>query len=152
MKMLWLGAAAAAALLQACPAAAAEDLSKAPRLGTWGFDLGGRDTAVSPGQDFYTYANGTYLKALEIPAADRSRYGAFDRLNELSQNRLHAVLDKAAADKAATGETAQVGTLYRSFMDEAKVDALGASRSRPTSRRSARRRPGPTSPRPWASR
>ena len=113
MKTLWLGAAAAVALLQACPAAAAEDLSKAPRLGTWGFDLSGRDPAVTPGQDFYNYANGTYLKALEIPA-DRSRFGAFDSLNELSQKRMHAVLDKAAADKAATGETAQVGTLYRS--------------------------------------
>src|SRR5690242_14988222 len=121
MKNVWLGAAAAIALLQACPAAA-EDLSKAPRMGTWGFDLSGRDPAVSPGQNFYNYANGTYLKSLEIPA-DRTRFGAFDNLNELSQNRLHALLDKTAADKAATGDAARVGTLYRSFMDEAKVDA-----------------------------
>ncbi|MDB5424647.1 MAG: peptidase, partial [Phenylobacterium sp.] len=124
MKTLWLGAAAAAALLVALPAAA-QDLSKAPRMGTWGFDLAGRDPAVTPAQDFYGYANGTYLKALEIPA-DRSRFGAFDALNELSQNRMHAVLDKAAADKTATGETAKVGALYRSFLDEAKVEALGA--------------------------
>jgi len=127
MKTLWLGAAAAAALLAACPAVSqpAPDLAKAPRMGTWGFDLAGRDPTVSPAQDFYQYANGTYLKALEIPA-DRSRYGAFDGLNELSQNRMHAVLDKAAADKAATGEAQQVGALYRSFLDEAKVNALGA--------------------------
>jgi putative endopeptidase len=128
MKTVWLGAASAAALLVALPAAAqspGQDLSKAPRMGIWGFDLAGRDPAVAPGQDFYDYANGTYLKKLEIPA-DRSRYGAFDGLNELSQNRMHTVLDKAAADKAATGEAAQVGTLYRSFLDEAKVDAAGA--------------------------
>ncbi len=124
MKSFWFGAAAAAAFL-ACGAASAQDYSKAPRMGTWGFDLTGRDTTVPPGQDFYAYANGTYLKSLEIPA-DRSRYGAFDRLNELSQNRMHAVLDKAAADKAAAGDTAKVGMLYRSFLDEAKVDALGA--------------------------
>ena len=136
MKTIWLGAAAAAALLAACPALAqtaaktvasapANDYSKAPRMGTWGFDLTGRDTSVAPGQDFYQYANGGYVKALEIPA-DRSRYGAFDGLNELSQNRLHAVLEKTAADKAATGERGQVGTLYRSFMDEKTVEALGA--------------------------
>jgi putative endopeptidase len=128
MKTVWLGAASAAALLLALPAVAqspGQDLSKAPRMGTWGFDLAGRDAGVSPGQNFYDYANGTYLKKLEIPA-DRSRYGAFDGLNELSQNRMHAVLDEAAADKAASGEAAQVGTLYRSFLDEAKVDALGA--------------------------
>jgi putative endopeptidase len=124
MKTLWLGAVAAIALFQACPAAA-QDLSKAPRMGTWGFDLSGRDAAVTPAQNFYDYANGTYLKKLEIPA-DRSRFGAFDSLNELSQARMHAVLDKAAADKAATGEAAQVGTLYRSFLDEARVEALGA--------------------------
>ena len=127
MKTLLLGAAAAAALLSACPAAAeaAQDLTKAPRLGTWGFDLSGRDATVTPGQDFYTYANGTYLKSLEIPA-DRTRYGAFDALNELSQNRLHVLLDKTAAEKAATGDAARVGVLYRSFTDQAKVDALGA--------------------------
>ncbi|MDB5453134.1 MAG: peptidase [Caulobacteraceae bacterium] len=143
MKTHWLGAAAVAALLAAGSAAAqtpnaqigaakatagsaaAPDLSKAPRMGTWGFDLAGRDSTVTPGQDFFNYANGAYLKTLEIPA-DRSRFGAFDNLNELSQSRMHAVLDAAAADKAATGERAQVGTLYRSFMDEAKVEALGA--------------------------
>ncbi|HEV7385281.1 MAG TPA: M13-type metalloendopeptidase, partial [Phenylobacterium sp.] len=135
MNPYWLGAAAAAALLAAGPALAqpkpapvapssAVDLSKAPRMGTWGFDLSGRDTATTPGQDFYQYANGGYLKTLDIPA-DRSRYGAFDSLNELSQGRMHAVVDKTAADKAATGEQAQVGGLYRAFMDEAKVEVLG---------------------------
>ncbi|MDB5495078.1 MAG: peptidase [Phenylobacterium sp.] len=138
MKTFWLGAASAAALLSACPAlaattaapaqasaAAAPDLTKAPRLGTWGYDLAGRDPAVTPGEDFFQYANGSYLKTLVIPA-DRTRYGAFDALNELSRNRMRAVVEKTAADKAATGERAQVGALYRSYLDEAKVEALGA--------------------------
>src|SRR5882757_10818767 len=127
MKTIWLGAAAACALLAAgavlaqpaaAPAAAANataaDFSKAPRMGTWGFDLSGRDTSVSPGQDFFRYANGDYMKKLAIPA-DRVRFGAADTLNALSQNRLHALLDAAAADKAATGERAKVGALYRCF-------------------------------------
>ncbi|HEY2752321.1 M13 family metallopeptidase [Phenylobacterium sp.] len=132
MKTFWLSAAAAAALIAAGPALAqtkpvtvAADLSKAPRMGSWGFDLSGRDTTIPPGQDFFQYANGGYLKSLDIPA-ERSRYGAFDRLNELSQSRMHAVVDKAATDRAATGERGQVGGLYRSFMDEARVEALGA--------------------------
>jgi putative endopeptidase len=137
-KTIWLGAAAAAALLSAGPALAAgaaapppaasapaPDLTKAPRMGAWGYDLSARDPAVSPGEDFFSYANGAYLKTLQIPA-DRTRYGSFDALNELSQNRMRAVVEKAAADKAATGPRAQVGGLYRSFLDEAKVDALGA--------------------------
>jgi putative endopeptidase len=101
------------------------DLSRAARMGTWGFDLAGRDPATAPGQDFFQYANGAYEKALVIPA-DRVSFGAFDALNELSQARLHQLLETSAADTAATGEQGQVGALYRSFMDEAKVNGLGA--------------------------
>ena len=81
-----MGAASAAALLcAAAPALAANapDLSKAPRMGPWGFDMSGRDTSVAPSKDFFDYANVTYLNKLEIPA-DRSRYGAFDALQDLS--------------------------------------------------------------------
>ena len=117
---------AAAALVLAMPAAAmAEDLIKAPRMGSWGFDLAGRDTAVKPGDSFYGYANGAYVAKLEIPP-DRARFGAFDRLNDLSQARMRAVLEGAAQDKAATGERAKIGALYRSFMGEAAVNAAGA--------------------------
>ena len=128
MKALWLAAAAAAALSAAHSAGAQTpqaDFSKAPRMGTWGFDLGGRDLTTAPGQDFYDYANGTYLKNLEIPA-DRTNWGAATSLGELSQNRMRVVVEKAAADKASTGDVAKVGALYGSFMDEKAVEALGA--------------------------
>jgi putative endopeptidase len=128
MKTLWLGAASAAALLCAsAPALAANapDLSQAPRMGPWGFDMAGRDTSVAPSKDFFDYANGTYLNKLEIPA-DRSRYGAFDALQELSQSRMRAVAEKSAANTKATGDEAKLGAFYRSFMDEKAVNALGA--------------------------
>jgi len=136
MKTAWLAASAACALILAAqPALAADaaatataparDLTKAPRMGTWGFDLAGRDTSVSPGHSFFGYANGTYLKTMEIPA-DRSTYGAFNALDELSKDRMRAVVDKAAANRQAAGPEGQVGALYRSFMDEARVNALGA--------------------------
>ena len=67
-----------------------------PDIPPWGFDLAGRDTAVAPGTDFYGYANGDYVKKLVIPP-DRSRYGAFDALQALSETRVHAILEKAAA-------------------------------------------------------
>ena len=141
MKSFWLAAVATAALsataLAAEPVAPAPDaptpnaaaLTEAPRQGTWGFDLDGRDTSVSPGRNFYRYANGTYLDRLVIPP-DRSRFGAFDLLQELSQNRMRAVLDGAAAGDA-TGEAAKVGGLYRSFMDEKALETLGAAPMEP---------------------
>ncbi|MBU2364548.1 MAG: peptidase M13 [Alphaproteobacteria bacterium] len=94
-------------------------------MGPWGFDMAGRDTAATPGQSLFAYANGTYMQKLTIPA-DRSTYGAFNVLDELSKDRMRAVVDKAAANTAATGAEAKVGSLYRSFMDEARVEALGA--------------------------
>ena len=51
--------------------------TEAPRFGTWGFDMAGRDTSVHPGDDFFRFANGAFMDALEIPA-DRTRYGSFD--------------------------------------------------------------------------
>ncbi len=108
----------------------------APRMGDWGFDLAGRDQAVRPQDDFYDYANGTYVAKLEIPS-DRSRFGPFDQLHELSQARMRAVLEAAEQDP-----TSKIGGLYRSFMDEAGVDRLGAAPLKPglTSIRRARTR------------
>ena len=146
MKIQWFAAAAATVLLAAAPACAFQprpvpsaadapagaagaalsvaDLAHAQRMGAWGFDMSGRDTAVAPGDDFYGFANGTYVSRLEIPA-DRSRFGAFDVLNELSVNRMRAVVEAAAADPAATGDAARIGALYKAFMDEGRIEALG---------------------------
>ncbi|HKR86786.1 MAG TPA: M13-type metalloendopeptidase [Phenylobacterium sp.] len=140
MKTFWLAAAAAAALSAAAPAfaeagaalpaqtaGAASSLTETPRMGPWGFDMAGRDTSTPPGQDFFKYANGRYVQQLEIPP-DRSRYGAFDRLQELSQNRMRAVLEAAANDASASGGRAKVGAFYRSFMDEPRLEAIGVGR------------------------
>ncbi len=125
MKTFWLAACAASALATAAVSAPAADPLAAPRMGPWGFDAAGQDLSVAPGKDFFDYANGTYIRNQAIPA-DRSSYGAFDGLRELSVSRMRAVLEKTAADKAATGDAQKIGALYRSFMDEATVEALGA--------------------------
>src|SRR5262245_58622729 len=45
-----------------------------PEIGTWGFDIAGMDTKVSPGASFYQYGNGGWLKNTPIPD-DKSNYG-----------------------------------------------------------------------------
>ena len=123
LSIAGVGAAALAADASA-PASAAE-LAKAPRMGTWGFDLAGRDLATKPGDDFFRYANGTYVDQMVIPP-DRSSYGVSGKLRELSDARSRAIIESAAANKGATGEAQQIGGLYNSFMDEARLEALGA--------------------------
>ena len=91
----------------------------------WGFDLAGRDTAIAPGANFYDYANGTYVKNLTIPP-DRARFGNFDKLAALSEDRVLAILKQAAAEQDPLSEQGKVGAFYRAFMDEDRVNALGA--------------------------
>ena len=105
MKTVWLAAAAAAALLTAAPAASfaadaatapkapVRDLTKAPRMGTWGFDLAGRDAATTPGQSLFGHANGRYMQRLEIPS-DRSSITACRRALESSSSTLKAPNDE----------------------------------------------------------
>src|ERR1051326_45567 len=70
----------------------------AKRFGTWGIDTSGMDTSVKPGDDFNRYVNGKWIDSTQIPA-DRTSYGAFPMLTELSQARVHAILAGWAADK-----------------------------------------------------
>ncbi len=132
MKTSLLGAAAAAALiLSSAPALAAD---AAPDLvahsyGAWGFDLAGRDIAVRPGDDFFAYANGGYLQRTEIPS-DLTWYGTVNILRDLSEARVHAILDETAAKAPAKPDAkdipGKIGAFYKAFMDQAAVDAKGA--------------------------
>lgn len=103
---------------------------ESPRYGTWGFDVSGMDTTAKPGDDFYKFANGTWDTKTVIPS-DRVRYGNFDKLAELSEARTRAIIEAAAADKAATGEKAKIGAAYRAFMDEATIEKLDSKPIQP---------------------
>ena len=71
----------------------------AQRYGTWGIDLDGMDRSVKPGDDFFKYVNGKWAATTQIPA-DKTGYGAFAVLGDLSEARVHALLDRWAADKS----------------------------------------------------
>jgi putative endopeptidase len=98
---------------------------ESPKFGTWGFDANGMDRSVKPGDDFFRYANGAWADRTEIPS-DRVRFGNFDILSQLSENRVHAILEEAAAGKLNDPDAARIGAAYASFMDEARIEALDA--------------------------
>ncbi|MCK8457177.1 M13 family metallopeptidase [Sphingomonas faeni] len=130
-------ASAASAIAQTNQAAPSPALAKAakgpvapkdankPQIGDFGFDMAGRDTSVTPGTDFFDYANGGWVKTTPIPA-DRSSYGMFHVLQDLSLERTRTILDGAAK---TPGD--KVGEFYTSFMDEAAVNAKGAGPVKP---------------------
>ena len=103
-----------------------------PKYGTWGFNLAGRDTSVSPGDSFFRYANGTAFDNLQIPS-DRTSYGSFNLLRELSDNRVKVMIDALAArtDLTAGSDEQKIADAYRAYMDEARIEALDAQPLQP---------------------
>ncbi len=100
-------------------------LLAAPQIGKFGIDTAGMDKSVKAGDDFVAYAGGTYLKELEIPA-DRSNFGMFTKLRDLSQERTRAILDATAAKPGSKGsESQKIGDFYASFLDEKTIEARG---------------------------
>jgi putative endopeptidase len=100
--------------------------SAKPQYGAWGVDLAGMDTSVKPGDDFFRYVNGTWLKTAVVPA-DRTRIGAFDDLSILSEQRMKALVAAIEAKPVAqlSPEEAQLRNLYDTFMDTAAIEAAG---------------------------
>lgn len=95
-------------------------------FGAWGVDLAGRDLSVSPGNNFFRYANGTYLDHLTIPA-DMTSYGPFNALAELSRTRVQSILNDLSAHPVTNPRSTEekLGTFYASYMDAAEVERLG---------------------------
>src|SRR6476659_3049785 len=99
-----------------------------PQYGSWGVDLAGADTTIRPGADFFRYVNGRWLDRTAIPA-DRSAYGLRAVMSEVTEGRIKELL--AAAGRRASHEPTtiegKVGAFYRSFLDSAHVERLGAT-------------------------
>ena len=92
--------------------------------------LAGMDRSATPGDNFFAYANGGWLKATEIPA-DRSTYGTFGIVSERTLERTDGLLKDAAANAAGGTEARKVGDYYAAFMDEAGIEARGMQPLRP---------------------
>jgi putative endopeptidase len=97
----------------------------AARYGTWGFDLTGMDKGVKPGDDWYRFVNGAWTDRTAIPA-DRSSYGAFAVLRDLSEVRMRSLISGYSATDAAHPDRMKAAILYSGFMDEALAEKLDA--------------------------
>jgi putative endopeptidase len=124
LKMFLVGPLLASSLLFAAePSVQKSDLST------------GMDASITPGDDFFAYANGTWLKRTSIPS-DRSSYGVLAHLRELTDERVANLIREIAASAPPPGSVArQVADYYNSFMDEAGIEAKGLAPLRPTLQR-----------------
>jgi len=122
----------AAYAADATTAATSSTSTAAKRYGTWGVDLDAMDKSVKPGDDFFRYVNGKWAATAQIPA-DKTSYGSFAMLRDLSEVRVHEILERFAAEKNLKpgSDEAKIAAIYRSFMDEAAVEKLDAKPIQP---------------------
>ncbi|HEY0177189.1 MAG TPA: M13 family metallopeptidase N-terminal domain-containing protein, partial [Pedobacter sp.] len=89
------------------------------------FDKSGMDTTVRPGDDFFQYANGKWVKETKIPAS-QSLWGSFVTLNDENVKNLHGILDSLKSASSTSGSKEQkIGDLYASGMDTVAIDKKG---------------------------
>ncbi|HEY6348206.1 MAG TPA: M13 family metallopeptidase [Candidatus Angelobacter sp.] len=90
-----------------------------------GIAVANMDRSVAPGDDFYDYANGSWLKRTVIPP-DRSSVGVFSRLADMTNQRTRSLIEEAVKSNAPSGSSArQIADLYNSFMNESAIESRG---------------------------
>jgi putative endopeptidase len=98
-----------------------------PQYGASGFDATGEDPATKPGDDFFRFANGGWIDRTEIPA-DKPAYSLRLAITDRTEQRLHELMEAAApvAEHEPRTLEGKVGAFYKSFMNEARIESLGA--------------------------
>ena len=96
-----------------------------------GFSLEYMDRSVAPGDDFYRYADGAWVKNNPVPA-DKARWTTFIELSERNWLLARGILEEAATNKRPQSKPAQeVGVLYASGMNTNRIDKLGVRPIKP---------------------
>jgi putative endopeptidase len=102
-----------------------------PRQTTHGIAVANLDPSVKPGDDFYQYANGGWMKRTEIPP-DRAAVGVFSELADLANKQTVRLIEEAAKSKPPAGSNdRKIADLFNSYMDEAAIEKKGLEPLRP---------------------
>jgi predicted metalloendopeptidase len=125
------GAIACGLMLAACsrpsPPPVANETPATPAkaaIGKWGFDIEGMDATTRPGDDFYQYANGTWMKTNTIPP-DLTTWGAFTKLAVDTEAQVHELLESVPANAAPGSAEQKVHDYYRSYLDVDAIEKAG---------------------------
>jgi putative endopeptidase len=95
-------------------------------------DPANMDLSVKPGDDFYEYASGTWIKNNPVPAKE-TRWGSFNELRDFNINAVKTLVTEAAADKSAPAGSVKrrVGDFYAAAMDSVTIEKLGYTPIKP---------------------
>lgn len=100
------------------------DQAASPAPLTSGIDTAELDPAIRPQDDLFRHVNGKWIARTDIPD-DKARYGSFYLLAEEAEKAVRDIIEESRGAEPGT-EARKVGDLYSSFLDEERVEALGA--------------------------
>jgi putative endopeptidase len=96
-----------------------------PKYGTWGVDTASMDKSVKPGDDFYRFAEGTWLRNAQI-APDKSRAGYNYDLSDQTEIEVRKMVESAGANPRDP-VMRQIGDFYAAWMDDKGIEARGTA-------------------------
>ena len=96
-----------------------------------GINVANMDKAEKPGDNWYLYCNGGWIKNTPMPA-DRARLSVFSALDDIANKNTAAIIEEIAKSNPAAGTgQRKIADLYNSYMDEKTIDAKGIEPLKP---------------------
>ena len=109
--------------------ASAQEASTAPD--THGINVANMDKSVKPGDNFYLYCNGDWIKNTPMPA-DRARLSVFSALDDIANKNTAGIIEETAKnDASGDASKRKIADLYNSYMDEKGIEAKGGEPLQP---------------------
>jgi putative endopeptidase len=90
-----------------------------------GLDLRYVDSSVRPQDDLYGYVNGKWLRSFQLPP-DKGAVNSFSSIEDATEEQLRGIVDGLGNGAGGDADARKLADLYASFMDEAKLESLGA--------------------------
>lgn len=112
---------------QPAAAPAPDHAASKPKYGSWGVDYASMDRSVKPGDDFYAFAEGSWLKTTQI-APDKARAGYNYDMSDETEEELRDLI--AGAGQSTDPMMRQIADFYASYMDTAGIEARGLTPAR----------------------
>src|ERR1700676_2692680 len=109
----------------------AAEAQEPPKEQMHGINVANMDRSVKPGDNFYLYCDGDWIKRTELPP-DRGRLSVFSTLADVSDKQTAALVEEAAKSGGTAGSSARkIADLYNSYMDETGIEAKGLAPLQP---------------------
>src|SRR6185503_13989038 len=113
---------ASALALAACNTSTSQNASEEQKQGTdIGINTGSMDKSIVPGDDFFSYADGTWVKNTPIPA-DRSRIGGFFIADQQREKNTRELFDGIIKSKPTSGTDAMIANYYNAYLNTDAMD------------------------------